>query len=362
MKNNRLKWTMAWLAVAICAGLAQARAATLKVGDAAPKLQTGKWVQGDPVKSFDKGKTYIVEFWATWCGPCRTTIPHLNDLHKKYEKKGLVVIGQDCWERDESKVEPFVKQMGEKMTYRVAMDDKSEDEAGAMAKNWMAAAGQSGIPSAFVVDGAGKIAWIGHPMTLKDKTLEQIIEGTYDLKKAADEAAEEVKNQAQIRTLSQSFGKAMRGEKWDEAETALNDISKLMPEDQRDNLIMPRAQIAFGKKDYKAGYKLYEQMSDNNKDNAGLQNRLAWDIATKEGLEERDLKLAEKIATRGVEASKSKDAAILDTLARVQFMSGQKDKAIETQQKAVDLADEDRKDDFRKTLDSYKAGKLPKGE
>ena len=91
------------LAVLIGAGLTlSTTAAELKVGDPAPKLQVGKWVQGDPVKEFDKSKAYIVEFWATWCGPCRVSIPHLNEVHKKYKDKGLIVIGQDVWERDES--------------------------------------------------------------------------------------------------------------------------------------------------------------------------------------------------------------------------------------------------------------------
>ena len=103
---------------------------TLKVGDPAPKLQTGKWVQGEPVKDFEKGKAYIVEFWATWCPPCRASIPHLNEIYIKFKDKGLIVIGQDCAERDESLVAPFVKKMGDKMTYRVALDDKTNDKRG----------------------------------------------------------------------------------------------------------------------------------------------------------------------------------------------------------------------------------------
>src|SRR5580765_6258552 len=122
MKNSNGKSIVILLALTALTTGALAATPTLKVGDRAPKLQTGKWVQGDPVKKFEPGKAYIVEFWATWCGPCRVSIPHLNEIHSKYKDKGLIVIGQDCWERDESLVEPFIKKMGEKMTYRVALD------------------------------------------------------------------------------------------------------------------------------------------------------------------------------------------------------------------------------------------------
>lgn len=184
MKLDRLKLTAALLTAT--AGMAWTVAAetTLKVGDPAPKLQTGKWVQGEPVKDFQKGKAYIVEFWATWCGPCRASIPHLNETYEKFKDKGLIVIGQNCWETDESKVAPFVKQMGDKMTYRVALDDKSGDKKGAMAKSWMEAAGRKGIPSAFLVDTKGTIAWIGHPMSLKEQVIEDVLSGSYKVSKA----------------------------------------------------------------------------------------------------------------------------------------------------------------------------------
>ena len=187
MKMQQIKLAAAALAAMVGFTCTTATAATLKVGDPAPKLQVGKWVQGEPVKEFEKGKAYIVEFWATWCGPCRASIPHLNETYEKFKDKGLVVIGQNCWEKDESKVAPFVKQMGSKMTYRVALDDKSRNPDGAMAKNWMAAAGRRGIPSAFLVDTNGKIAWIGHPMSLKEEVIEQVLAGSY--KPAAENAA-----------------------------------------------------------------------------------------------------------------------------------------------------------------------------
>ena len=128
MKTRHSKRPVTLLALAAATTLALTAQAGLKVGDPAPKLQTGKWVQGEPVKEFQSGKAYIVEFWATWCGPCRTSIPHLNETFQKYKDKDLVVIGQDCWEQDDSLVAPFVKKMGDKMTYRGALDDKTEKD------------------------------------------------------------------------------------------------------------------------------------------------------------------------------------------------------------------------------------------
>ena len=59
-------------------------AASLSVGDAAPALKASKWVKGGAVAKLEADKTYVVEFWATWCGPCRVSIPHLTEMAHKY--------------------------------------------------------------------------------------------------------------------------------------------------------------------------------------------------------------------------------------------------------------------------------------
>ncbi len=359
MKARQLKWMAALAATAAGTTLALAADATLKIGDPVPKLQTGKWVQGEPVKKFEPGTAYLVEFWATWCGPCRVSIPHLNELATKYKDKGLIVIGQDCWERDESRVAPFVKQMGEKMTYRVALDDKTDSETGKMAETWMAAAGRDGIPSAFLVDTKGLIAWIGHPLQLKEKVLEDVLAGKYDVKKAAADYQQQQKNQAQLRPVWTALNRALQNKDWDEATAKLAEVEKLMPEDERESLDMVRLAILVGKEDYPAVYKLAAKVSEAHKDNAMLQNQLAWQIATAPEIKQRDLGLAETIASRANEAAKGKDPAILDTLARVKFMQGKKQEAIALQEKAVELAESDRQKQFQKTLESYKKDELP---
>jgi thiol-disulfide isomerase/thioredoxin len=360
MKNLATPALCAVLTGALAAMAAEKSQTELSVGDPAPKLQVGKWVQGDPVKAFDSNHVYVVEFWAVWCAPCRTSIPHLNDLHEKFKDKGLVVIGQNVWEGDESNVAPFIQQMGRKMTYRVALDKKAKDGKGVMSETWMTAAGQNGIPAAFVVDRKGRIAWLGHPMELDDKIIEDVLADRFDVAgfRVTFEQQQQLAKQRDL--AGKELRDAMRKKDWDTADRALAQLEKATPESMRSRYGLTRLQILLGKKDYDAAYKLAESLNDAHKDESGFGNDVAWTLALHEGLDQRGLNLAEKIASQANSSSQGKSSAVLDTLARIQFLLGKKDEAIATQQKALDAAaDEREKPYLKKVLDDYKQGKLP---
>ncbi|MCX6903719.1 MAG: TlpA disulfide reductase family protein [Verrucomicrobia bacterium] len=159
----------------LCAGENAGAAPSLAVGAPAPQLQVAKWIKGSPVAKLEASQLYVVEFWATWCPPCRKSIPHLTELAQKYAGQ-VQIIGVSAWERESdnearlAKVSDFVKSMGDKMAYVVAADSAQ----GFMAKHWMEAAGQNGIPASFIIKD-GKIAWIGHPMAGLDEQLAKLV-------------------------------------------------------------------------------------------------------------------------------------------------------------------------------------------
>ncbi len=158
-----------------------ALADVLATGKPAPALTPEKFLQGKEVKSFEPGKVYVVEFWATWCPPCRASVPHLTEMQK--ENPEVTIIGVAGFERgadaaaNEKIVRDFILTKGDDMQYTVAFDSD-----GSMGKDWMTAAKQGGIPCAFVVDGTGKISYIGAP----DERLNVAMK---DAKRKADKAA-----------------------------------------------------------------------------------------------------------------------------------------------------------------------------
>lgn len=364
MKTKRCRWlagmaTLLFLVQTAAGADAEKPAPTLKIGSPAPKLQTGKWIQGEPVTAFDTNKAYLVEFWATWCGPCKVSIPHLNDLHNKYKDKGLVVIGQNCWENNESAVEPFVKAMGDKMTYRVVLDNKEGSKMGKMAETWMQAAGRDGIPSAFLVDKAGKTAWIGHPMELKESVIEQVLAGSYDLEKAIAEAEQQSRNEVKLRELSDKLQKQMQAREWEQVDATLNEVEKLLPEAQRPGVDLARFNVLLTRGKVSEAAELAGRLSVAQKDSPMLQNQLAWELAIHEDATDREYAIAEQIALRANEASKGQEPAILDTVARLMFLRGKKEEAIAMQEKAVKLAEGPLKANLEASLKSYREGKLP---
>jgi thiol-disulfide isomerase/thioredoxin len=207
MRRTLVAAAVAGLGMHVAVAQGGAAAPSLKVGSPAPALKPAAWIQGEPVPALATGTIYVVEFWATWCGPCRLSTPHLNELHEKYKDRGVIVIGQNVWEEDDAAVAEFVKAMGTNMAYRVTLDDKTQNPDGAMAALWMDAAGQQGVPAAFVVDRAGRIAWIGHPLDGLDEVLEEMVADAFDSAAAATK-------QTRRNELNRRLRQALADERW----------------------------------------------------------------------------------------------------------------------------------------------------
>lgn len=93
------------------------------VRDPAPPVCVSAFIKGEPITAFQKGQVYVIDFWATWCGPCKEGIPHLTELQKKYGDK-VRILGVSVWEPREKDIEPFVKEWGLiRNCFSVALDE-----------------------------------------------------------------------------------------------------------------------------------------------------------------------------------------------------------------------------------------------
>lgn len=155
----------------------------LRVGDKAPTLSIHWWIKGSPVLAFKRNNIYVIEFGATWCGPCRAHIPHLKELANKYKDR-ITVVNVYIWENGQlpsadssyiRRIRNIVQNLNEGALYSVGIDGPLQNTA----LNWMTAAQLTAVPKSFIVDQNGIITWIGEPDEL-DAVLEKVVAGKFN--------------------------------------------------------------------------------------------------------------------------------------------------------------------------------------
>ena len=125
-----------------------------KVGELAPDF-TVVGPEGKPVKLSDfRGKTVLLDLWATWCGPCVASMPHNSELAEKHAKDGLIVLAV-CADDSRANYDSWVQRNGAQYKFLTAHDTAGRD-------NWAKSVfngqyGVSGFPTLFLIDKAGRL-------------------------------------------------------------------------------------------------------------------------------------------------------------------------------------------------------------
>lgn len=127
-------------------------------GEIAPEITISKWIEQAPVQiSALRGRVVLLDFWATWCGPCLAAFPHLREWHEKYKDRGLVILGiTKYYGHGNGKEMPPAEELGfierfkkqYDLPYGVAVTDTDNNH-----RNY----GVSAIPTAVLIDRQGVI-------------------------------------------------------------------------------------------------------------------------------------------------------------------------------------------------------------
>lgn len=220
-------------------------------GAKAPAFHPSAWLQGAPVKTLAPGTVYFIGCWSSVSAPAVKSVPILNELHRRFDGKGAIVIGVSVWEESASRVSEFIRGRGEALAFRVAFDGR--DDGGTVSKLWLEAADLNGIPYLFAVKD-NRILWHGRPDELEAGAAAAMVAGTYDIEKAAAERAAEEAARAKAEPVASTIEDLLADRKFDEALVKCDELEKLLPARDRALAYQFRSETLFEKGRFAEGF------------------------------------------------------------------------------------------------------------
>ncbi len=300
----------------------------LSIGSKAPIPEISDFVRGEKPTFFEPGKVYVIEFWATWCPPCRQSMPHLTKLAEDMKSKGVVIVGVSD-EKVET-VRTFLEkdEWKQKARYTLATDpDRSTHRA------YMEASGQGGIPTAFIVK-EGVVQWIGHPMEM-DAPLAKIVDGTWDPKTAKQSFEDAVAEEMKAMGRQNDMTKAIDSKDWDKAVALIDaEIAANIGEEAMQSKVQ-KAQILLVAGRSEAAYALCAELV---KEDPALRNFVATSVLHLPDVADRRVDLAITWLTDVTSAAGPANPQVLAELAYAWSLKGDFTKAADFMRRAIDTA------------------------
>jgi len=316
---------------------AQAAQNDLRPGDVAPALDIAHWMKGDATTRFEPGHVYVLEFWATWCGPCVGNMEHLSKVQERYSKNGVTVIGVS--DEPLPKTVSFLcspvgddgRLQNDRTRYTLATDpDRS------VYQDYMTASGRRSLPTVFLIGRKGQIEWIGHPRDMDD-VLEAVVDGSWQREEFMERNKPAHDADRAEREANARFVRAHDAEDWEAAIAAIDELIAM----DRGELSIPikyAILLSTMKLDERAAAYARKVRDMAWDDNPWLLYQLAWTtIGTRRhpvAPERRDLEFALETITRAAQLDPH-DRQIFELTATIRAQRGEPALAIEAQRRAI---------------------------
>lgn len=306
----------------------------LLIGDRPPPLgDKATWIRGSPVDQFELGRVYVLDYWATWCGPCIANIPHLNELSSKYKDQNTTIIGIAV-QPSEASMSPRDYALQEKSHFGYAV---AEEVNGLVEQSFIIPTGHSGLPFAQIIDRSGRLAWMGHPSDGMDKALDEIVRGQFDLARFADEMNPQIKRRLATRPLYDEARSAFRTGEYGRANELIEKLLALDPDTYASLSVTGFLTRLISLDDPDSAYDYARRMMAGLwSEKPALLRQAASAIIHESGVPRRDFELALKLAKKAVELTQREDAQSLVALADALAALGDSNAAVEALGEALE--------------------------